>query len=305
MSARCTGMVFDRYPAGGGEFALALALADNAHDDGTHIFPSVDTMARKSRQDVRSVQRHLKRMQADGWLILVKPAGGRGRPAEYRISPRWLKGFEDLDAIASTPVAGSAEKGDKTSPFSTAIEGGQKGDKTSPIAGAGRTPKRVTTATQKGDKRNTHYKNRKEPYSPQPPEGGDAGFDSLLAEYPKHRRNIAQAFKRWQEIAPDQQLQAVMVQAARAQARSPEWQTENGKRVPNLSKWLLNHGWRVTHDETEAPAAQTAVTRKEQAEPALTPEQLQANRDKARQLLEQTRKNIAADRLSKREAIAA
>ena len=53
MSARMTGMVFDRYPGGGGEFALALALADNAHDDGTSIYPSVETLAKKSRQQLR------------------------------------------------------------------------------------------------------------------------------------------------------------------------------------------------------------------------------------------------------------
>ncbi|MBH1529907.1 hypothetical protein I5T99_12670 [Stenotrophomonas maltophilia] len=45
MSARVTGMVFDRYPNGGGEMLLALALADHAHDDGTHIFPSIARLA--------------------------------------------------------------------------------------------------------------------------------------------------------------------------------------------------------------------------------------------------------------------
>ncbi len=38
-------MVFDRYPNGGGEMLLALALADHAHDDGTHIFPSIARLA--------------------------------------------------------------------------------------------------------------------------------------------------------------------------------------------------------------------------------------------------------------------
>jgi len=42
-----TGMVFERYPGGGGELLLALALADNAHDDGTRIFPSVATLSKR------------------------------------------------------------------------------------------------------------------------------------------------------------------------------------------------------------------------------------------------------------------
>jgi len=31
-------MVFEHHPNGGGEMLLALALANHAHDDGTHIF---------------------------------------------------------------------------------------------------------------------------------------------------------------------------------------------------------------------------------------------------------------------------
>ncbi|WP_202118533.1 helix-turn-helix domain-containing protein [Burkholderia pseudomallei] len=120
MSAKLSGMVFDRYPVGGGEMLLALKLADNAHDDGTHIFPSVATMAEKTRQSVRAVQYQLRRMQESGWLILVRPArGGRngtGYPAEYRISPAWINGAE----IA--PIKNAAlvdEKGAEVAPIET------------------------------------------------------------------------------------------------------------------------------------------------------------------------------------------
>lgn len=90
MSSRCTAAVFERYPAGGGEFALALALADNAHDDGTHIFPSVETMAVKSRQSVRAVQMHLRAMISKGWLLRVR-SGEQGGRVEYRFHRDWLK----------------------------------------------------------------------------------------------------------------------------------------------------------------------------------------------------------------------
>lgn len=102
MSARVTGMVFDRYPNGGGEMLLALALADHAHDDGTHIFPSIARLAAKTRQSERSVQYQLRRMEASGWLLLVNAGiGGRqggygegGRTRQYRINPDWMKGAE-------------------------------------------------------------------------------------------------------------------------------------------------------------------------------------------------------------------
>lgn len=102
MSARVTGMVFDRYPNGGGEMLLALALADHAHDDGTHIFPSIARLAAKTRQSERSVQYQLRRMETAGWLVLVNSGiGGRrsgfgegGRTRQYRINPEWMKGAE-------------------------------------------------------------------------------------------------------------------------------------------------------------------------------------------------------------------
>lgn len=85
--------VFDRYPAGGGEMLLALALADHADDDGTRVYPSVARLAKKTRQSERTVQYQLRKMQKDGWLVLVADEnGGRGKAREYRINSDWLKG---------------------------------------------------------------------------------------------------------------------------------------------------------------------------------------------------------------------
>ncbi len=95
MSVEITAQVFRRYPAGGGERLLALALADCANPDGTRIFPSVETLAEKTRQSVRSVQYQLRRMEESGWLILVSAGnGGRSMTREYRISLDWIKGAE-------------------------------------------------------------------------------------------------------------------------------------------------------------------------------------------------------------------
>ncbi|MFC6838585.1 helix-turn-helix domain-containing protein [Xanthomonas theicola] len=114
MSVKVTGMVFERYSVGGGEMLLALALADHAHDDGTHIFPSIARLAAKTRQSERSVQYQLRRMEASGWLILVNSGtGGRkggyvdaGRTREYRINPEWMKGAE---IAPIEPIAKGAE----------------------------------------------------------------------------------------------------------------------------------------------------------------------------------------------------
>ncbi|PZU17580.1 MAG: hypothetical protein DI589_25965 [Shinella sp.] len=95
-------MVFERYPAGGGERLLALALADCADHDGTNIYPSIETLAAMTCQSERAVQYQLRRMEESGWLILVN-AGRGGRSSSrngahytrrYRISPEWLKGAD-------------------------------------------------------------------------------------------------------------------------------------------------------------------------------------------------------------------
>ncbi|WP_254216095.1 helix-turn-helix domain-containing protein [Burkholderia multivorans] len=116
MSVKVMNAVFERYPVGGGEMLLALALADHADDDGTHVFPSVDTMVIKTRQSTRAVQYQLEKMQECGWLILVKAArGGRkgGYPAEYRINLDWIKGAEIASIEARRK---SREKGEKSAP---------------------------------------------------------------------------------------------------------------------------------------------------------------------------------------------
>lgn len=110
------GLVFDRYPAGGGEMILALKLADHAHDDGTHIFPGIASLAEKTRQSERAVQYQLRAMEKAGWLILVGQAkGGRGKSREYRINPAWINGAElapiakDVKGANSAPIPDDAK----------------------------------------------------------------------------------------------------------------------------------------------------------------------------------------------------
>lgn len=95
MSIKVMTAVFERYPSGGGEMLLALALADHASDDGTRVFPSVKALSEKTRQSERSVQYQLRRMEEAGWLILVGAGnGGRSMHREYRISLDWIKGAD-------------------------------------------------------------------------------------------------------------------------------------------------------------------------------------------------------------------
>lgn len=95
MSIKIQSMVWDRYPGEDHELLLALKLADFCDDNGEHIFPSIDTMAEKTRRSPRAVQYQIQSMVKRGWLVLVANAGGgRGRACEYRINPDWINGAE-------------------------------------------------------------------------------------------------------------------------------------------------------------------------------------------------------------------
>lgn len=95
MSVKVMTAVFERYPVGGGEMILALALADHANDDGTRVFPSIESLMAKTRQARRTVQYQLRRMEESGWLILVNSGnGGRNQHREYRINLDWINGGE-------------------------------------------------------------------------------------------------------------------------------------------------------------------------------------------------------------------
>lgn len=104
MSVKVMGMVFERYPNGGGEMILALALADHSSDQGTGIYPSIASLAEKTRQSVRAVQYQLRGMEKAGWLILVNAGnGGRNQRREYRISEAWIKGADFASLKPSDP----------------------------------------------------------------------------------------------------------------------------------------------------------------------------------------------------------
>lgn len=68
--------VWQNSPAKGTELLLLLAIADSADDRGANAFPSVTTLARKTRMSRRTVQRLITTM-ADRGLITVRQAGGR------------------------------------------------------------------------------------------------------------------------------------------------------------------------------------------------------------------------------------
>lgn len=111
MSVKMMNMVFDRFPHGGNDMVLALAIADHAHDDGTHIYPGNERLAKKTRMSERTITRLLAKFEQIGWLIKVKNGNsGRGNANEFNISENWLKGDNLSTFISAIKVDKKTER---------------------------------------------------------------------------------------------------------------------------------------------------------------------------------------------------
>lgn len=104
-------LVWDKFPRGGGEKLVLLALADWGGDDGDRIWPSVATVAKKTNMSERQVQRILSRFCDEGILtITANEAGGRNNTRHYRMNIASLKGDNMSNAeperVTSCPLKG-------------------------------------------------------------------------------------------------------------------------------------------------------------------------------------------------------
>jgi len=85
MSVRVIDRVWANSQQSGGGLLVMLALADFANDDG-ECWPSVPTLAEKSRLTEREVQYLLPKLEAAGELRLVRSAGGRRKRHRYIVT---------------------------------------------------------------------------------------------------------------------------------------------------------------------------------------------------------------------------
>ena len=270
-------MVFRRYPAGGGERLLALALADCANPDGTRVFPSVALLAQMSAQSQRSVQRQITAMLATGWLVLVRRSSGRpGDATEYRISPQWIAGGEPV------PPPATPDRATRKKPVT--------GDKLAPVQAVDKSPRRVTPEVETGDTAVSPNPSipviEENPPTPLPggarvktPEPEDPAADEAQAvqaawlaiteAYPRRAklhlaRAELQALQSSGQRLTSEWLATVLAGLQRWQ-RSDEWARDGGRWIPRLHEWLRDQRWRDAPGQgASAPVAPTVL-------PALPP----------------------------------
>lgn len=92
MSIRAMSRVWAASRQKGSALLLLLAIADFADDDGGNAFPSIATLAQKTRMSRRSVQLLVRKLAATGELH-VRSAAGRKGVNVYEIRGPWGANF--------------------------------------------------------------------------------------------------------------------------------------------------------------------------------------------------------------------
>jgi len=69
-----------------------------------------------------------------------------------------------------------------------------------------------------------------------------ADFERFYVEYPRKMKR-EQALKAWEDLAPNEALQARMLDALSRQCRQPGWLEDGGKYIPYPASWLNGRRW--------------------------------------------------------------
>lgn len=80
-----------------------------------------------------------------------------------------------------------------------------------------------------------------------------ASFDRFWMVYPRRVKRV-KALAAWRRLAPDAALEAVILAAVEAQARSDQWTRDGGAFIPHPTTWLEARRW---EDEVPAPASRS------------------------------------------------
>lgn len=105
MSIVCLSHVMRYSEAKLGARLVLFVLAEHAHDDGSNAFPTVATMAERSRLTRKAVQTSLRRLEADG-MIAAEGFGPNGQ-VSYRVS---------MGGVVSTPRVADDQGGRSSRP---------------------------------------------------------------------------------------------------------------------------------------------------------------------------------------------
>ncbi|MCS6601675.1 helix-turn-helix domain-containing protein [Burkholderia pseudomallei] len=109
MSINAMRIVWEKFPRGGSEMLVMLALADWCDDDGRSLYPSMNSIARKSRLSRSQTQRIVHRFVAEGFLEVVENSTG----GDHKKTPHyWLRLDRLTGCTGATRRMGASRRAD-------------------------------------------------------------------------------------------------------------------------------------------------------------------------------------------------
>lgn len=96
MSIKVMTWVWDNSPYKDDALLIHLALADWANDDGI-CWPNQQSIAQKARCSVEHVRRVTRRMESDGYVVIVSPSKGPGSSHRYQLKRPTNGGVSDQE----------------------------------------------------------------------------------------------------------------------------------------------------------------------------------------------------------------
>lgn len=107
MSLKVMTMCFDAQLKTPTRFAVAIALADHADDDGASIYPSIARIAEKAKVSRRTAQYTLRKLEEEGLIVVLSEGGTRGKDTrEWRFDLEKLAALIPVRGAKSAPVEG-------------------------------------------------------------------------------------------------------------------------------------------------------------------------------------------------------
>lgn len=247
--------------------AVLLAMAENANDDGTRCYPSVDLIAWKAGYKPRNVVIHIRELRAMNILEVVAEATAQ-RPTEYRIhlanAPQKQTFEEWLATHGRHAERGPYDRSEKHE--NAPLDADEKHENAPLKGGEGCNP--VLLGVQNGAFKK--HENAPEPVNrpsqdpPPSPQGGRTRgskapvqdkFDQFWSAYPKRVKKQA-AFKAFQHIDPDDTLLEQMIYSLELAKLSRQWRKDDGDFIPHPATWLNAGQWddELTPDASASPS---------------------------------------------------
>lgn len=238
----------------GGDLLTLLAIADNTSEDTGLAFPSIDTLAKKTRMTPRGVQKSLRRLEQSQELT-IKPYGGPYGTHAYYINLTLYQARQDGGEQRSggvNNVQGDEQRSPEAlqTPPTPCIsrDRGHRQEGVNNVQGVNSTSSNTTRSSPKplfnhrslSTERDQKHTSRSQT-SARPRYASEA-FQAFWQRYPK-KTEKAEAWHVWETANLDAQADTILAAVEQQLAHADTVLTAAYRFIPSPRKWLFRARW--------------------------------------------------------------